>query len=190
MIITTATATEVSCTNCSFKLGIRSSRTYHRIIEYTGTVVMMTLIIFIRGFYLRDHTEWGRPNMVFKTPAHGADHPLSLSQSRHRICIKCGVSASGSMGLARGMPVHVQFSYLPDVCDVTSISKTVLTKKCSKQSGRGFLGVAPACFLTHPLSAYQTRFTKLYVPVVFLNLTHWSHKLPPSLPVLRLLKVS
>jgi len=106
----TATAVEVSCINCPFKLSLQSSRTYHCITGYNGTVVTMKLIIFIKGFNLKDHTEWGRPNMVILTPAHSPDRPLSLSQSRHHICIYCGVSASGSMGLARRMPVHVQFS--------------------------------------------------------------------------------
>jgi uncharacterized membrane protein len=114
MIITTATNTataiEVSCINRPFKLGLQSSRTYHCIIGYTGTVVMMKLIIFIKGFNLKDHTDWGAQNMVHMRPAHGLDRLISLSQSRHHICIKCGVSASGGMGLARGMPVHVQFS--------------------------------------------------------------------------------
>jgi len=66
--------------------------------------------IFITGFNLNDHTEWGRPNMVILTPAHSLDRPISLSQSRHHICINRGVSASGSMGLPRRKPVHVQFS--------------------------------------------------------------------------------
>ena len=106
----TATAVEVSCINCPFILGLQSSQTCPCIIWYTGTLVMMKLIIFIKGFNLKDHTEWGGPNMLLMRPAHGLDCPISLSQSRHHICIKCGVSASGGMGLARGMPVHVQFS--------------------------------------------------------------------------------
>jgi len=111
MIITTATNTataiEVSCINCPFKLGLQSSRTYHCIIGYNGNVVMMKLIIFIKGFNLKDHTEWGRPNMVILKPAHSLDRPISLSQSRHHICMNCGVSASSSMGLAQQMPVRV-----------------------------------------------------------------------------------
>jgi len=62
------------------------------------------------GFNLKDHTECGRPNMVILTSAHSLDCPISLSQSRHHICINCGLSASGSMGLAWRMPVDVQFS--------------------------------------------------------------------------------
>jgi hypothetical protein len=114
MIITTATNTataiEVSCINRPFKLGLQYSRTYYCIIGYIGTVVMMKLIMFIKGFNLKDHTKWGGPHMVFMTTARSLDRPISLSQSRHHICIKRGVSASGGMGLAWGMPVHVQFS--------------------------------------------------------------------------------
>jgi len=114
MIITTSTNTaitiEVSWINRPFKLGLQSSQTHHCIIGYIGAVVMMKSIIFIKGFNLKNHTKWGGPNMVFTTPAHGLDSPVSLSQSRHHICIKRGVSASGGMGLAWGMPVHVQFS--------------------------------------------------------------------------------
>lgn len=105
----------------------------------------MKLIIFIKGFNLKNHTAWGGPNMVFMTPAHALDCPKSLSQSRHHTYTKFGVNASDGMGLAQGMSAHVvlqQMSYLTDVCDVTSLSKKVLTKKRPKQSGRGFLGVA------------------------------------------------
>ena len=143
----------------------------------------MKLIIFIKGFNLKDHTEWGGPNMVFMTPAHILDCLISLSQSRHHICINCGVSASGGMGLARRMAVHVQFSsrcHIWRTCDVTSLSKTVLTKKCLKQNGKGLLGVATMCFLTYPVSTSQTWSMKLYVPVV--PSWTWPTGYPTSLP--------
>jgi hypothetical protein len=68
--------------------------------------------------------------MVFVT-VYGLDCLISLSQSRHHICINCGVSASGSMGLAQGMPVHAKFfnEVISDRgCNVTSLSTTLLTR--------------------------------------------------------------
>jgi hypothetical protein len=75
--------------------------------------------------------------------------------------------------VAQGLPGGCLFAYtspaevMSDRCVRCDITKTMLTEKYPQQNGKGFLGVAPACFLPHPLSlsVSQMRSMKLRIPV-------------------------
>jgi hypothetical protein len=109
-----------------------------------------------------------------------SDLPQPIKTSHlHKMWSKCFWQHGACPGDACSCTVLQQMSYLTDVCDVTSLSKTVLTKNCPKQSGKGFLGVALVCFLTHPLCLSDMIHEAVCPSRVFLNLTHWLHDLPP-----------
>jgi len=126
MIITTATATEVSCVNCPFKLGIRSSRTYHCIIEYTGTVVTMALIIFIWGFLFEGphwvgQTKHGLHDTSSRCGSSDFPQPIKTSYL-HKMWSKCLWRHGACPGDACSRTILLRMSCLPDVCDVMSVS--------------------------------------------------------------------